>query len=64
MGYTITGVNGICHDGDPDVICFRDVVNDSVVSPWYEWQGISQNISMNDFLQEVEGCNLSAGNFR
>lgn len=62
MSFKVDGINGICHHAyeNPDVICFRDVINDAQVSPWYEWQGISQDISMKDFFKEVEDCNLSA----
>lgn len=61
MSFRVDGINGICHHAydNPDVICFRDVVDDAHVSYWYEWQGISQDISMAEFFKEVEKCNLS-----
>lgn len=61
MSFKINGINGICHHvyESPDVICFRDVANEAQVSYWYEWQGIKQNISMLEFFEEVEKCNLS-----
>lgn len=35
---------------EPECICWRDVTNDLVVSPWYAWQGIRQNPTMQEFL--------------
>lgn len=61
MSFRVNGINGICHHAydNPDVICFRDVVDDAHVSYWYEWQGINQDISMREFFEEVKKCNLS-----
>lgn len=62
MSFRVDGINGICHYAydKPEVICFRDVADDAHASYWYEWQGISQNISMEQFFEEVEKCGWSA----
>lgn len=44
---------------NPDCICWRDVVNDFEVSPWYKWQGINQNLTQEEFVEQVIGCGLS-----
>jgi Lar family restriction alleviation protein len=61
MGFRVDGVNGACHHAydSPEVICFRDVADDAHASYWYEWQGISQDISVEQFFEEVEKCGLS-----
>ena len=62
MSFRVEGINGICHHAydNPEVICFRDVADDALASYWYEWQGISQSISMEQFFVEVGKCRLSA----
>lgn len=58
MSYRVD--NTIIHDEwEPDCICFRDVANDLIASPWCEWQGISQELTLEEFMQAVERCNLS-----
>ncbi|MCI8372457.1 MAG: hypothetical protein HFI75_08680 [Lachnospiraceae bacterium] len=46
----------------PEVICHRHVLNDAVCSPWYEWAGISKCISAEEFIKEIEKCNMDPKN--
>lgn len=63
MSFKLDKVIGTCHHSleKPDCICFRDVVDDCHVSPWYEWVDLKNrgNISMKEFIEAVKDCNLS-----
>ncbi|WP_418489901.1 Lar family restriction alleviation protein [Eisenbergiella porci] len=47
---------------EPECICWRDVTNDLVVSPWYAWQGIRQNPTMQEFFDNIKNCSMNPEN--
>ena len=46
----------------PEAACHRYVLNDAVCSTWYEWEGISKRISAEEFIKEIEKCNMNPKN--
>lgn len=47
---------------NPECICWRDVANEVSVSPWYAWQGIKNNPTMQEFFDAVDRYNMNHEN--